>query len=306
MRIGIPRSLTYYWFYPFWKGFFNSLNIKLVISPPTNKNILDTGVKIAVDEACLPVKIYLGHVDFLLNKVDLLFIPSIKSTETKRYYCPNIIALPETVRAFFDKPILAPEINCYKDPNAWKKNYIRAAQKLGYSYPSAYKAMEKGHEEQKAFLNNIKLKYSGEESCDRSIALLGNPYLIEDGFVNFNIIRKLNSNGFAVKTPMQLPSEIVDLHTTMLEKDLFWNYPRYMIAAASYFSQNNLVDGFILLSSFGCGTNAIIEPYLFTLTKNFPLLILTFDEHTSTAGIDTRLEAFLDMVLFNKVRGQPV
>ena len=48
--------------------------MEVVVSPPTNKEILDLGVIAAVPETCLPVKFY-GHVLTLANKVDyLLFL----------------------------------------------------------------------------------------------------------------------------------------------------------------------------------------------------------------------------------------
>ena len=37
MKIGIPRALFYYHFYPLWKVFFESLGFDIVISSETNK-----------------------------------------------------------------------------------------------------------------------------------------------------------------------------------------------------------------------------------------------------------------------------
>ena len=67
IRVGIPRALLYYRYYPAWKTFFNALQAEVVLSPETNKEILDAGVRLAV-EACLPVKIYLGHLACLRDR----------------------------------------------------------------------------------------------------------------------------------------------------------------------------------------------------------------------------------------------
>ena len=36
-RIGIPRAMSYYNYFPFWYGFFNKLGFEIIISDPTTK-----------------------------------------------------------------------------------------------------------------------------------------------------------------------------------------------------------------------------------------------------------------------------
>ncbi len=299
MKIGIPKALTFYWFYPFWKSFFNNLNIETLISPTTNKEILDSGVKLAVDEACLPVKLFLGHVDYLMDKVDFIFIPGIKSTEPKRYYCPQIIALPETIRTTFSKQIfITPEINSYESQFKWKEDYYNFALQLGYDHTKAWDIVEKAFKIPENIVPLEKPNASSEYSL--KIAIIGHPYILNDSFINFDLNKKLMKYGAIIKTPQELSPYQVDINTKILDKDLFWSYSRNMVAAAMYYSQDEIVDGFIFLNSFGCGTNAIIEPYIYKLTESLPVLTVTLDEHTSPTGIETRLEAFLDMVIRNK------
>jgi predicted nucleotide-binding protein (sugar kinase/HSP70/actin superfamily) len=76
IKIGIPRSLFYYRLFPLWESFFEELGAELVVSDITSRKILDDGVKSCVDEACLPVKLFHGHVINIKDKVDYLFIPS--------------------------------------------------------------------------------------------------------------------------------------------------------------------------------------------------------------------------------------
>jgi len=128
------------------------------------------------------------------------------------------------------------------------------------------------------------------------LAILGNPYLIEDAFINFDLIKKLKAHKIGILIPYQMPPALVEKHTEFLQKDLFWSYPRNIIAAAQHFKTERQVNGFILLNSFGCGTNAILEPYILQIIDPLPLLALTLDEHTGSEGINTRMEAFMDMV----------
>lgn len=73
-KIGIPRGMLYYENFPFWRDYFQAIGYEVVVSKRTNKDILDSGILSSVDEACLPVKIIHGHVDYLKDKVDYIFL----------------------------------------------------------------------------------------------------------------------------------------------------------------------------------------------------------------------------------------
>ena len=70
MNIGIPRALLYYQYFPMWKTFFEELGGKVVISPPTTKDIIASGASRVVADTCLPVKVFLGHVLSLIGWSD--------------------------------------------------------------------------------------------------------------------------------------------------------------------------------------------------------------------------------------------
>jgi len=53
VRVGIPRALSYYQYYPGWKAFFEALGAETVVSPPTNKATFTAGNSRAVAETCL-------------------------------------------------------------------------------------------------------------------------------------------------------------------------------------------------------------------------------------------------------------
>jgi predicted nucleotide-binding protein (sugar kinase/HSP70/actin superfamily) len=56
--------------------------------------------------------------------------------------------------------------------------------------------------------------------------------------------------------------------------------------------------GVIQLSSFNCGCDSIVgEIFRGVLKeKGIPYMTLILDEHSAQAGVDTRLEAFIDSV----------
>ena len=51
----------------------------------------------------------------------------------------------------------------------------------------------------------------------------------------------------------------------------------------------------IMLDYFGCGPNSFIK-HFFAREVGKPFLTLQIDEHTASAGLVTRLEAFLDSI----------
>ena len=56
MRIGIPRALSFYNYYPFWHGFFTNLGFEVVLSGKTTKSIVSSGSALTTaqkSEGCL-------------------------------------------------------------------------------------------------------------------------------------------------------------------------------------------------------------------------------------------------------------
>lgn len=53
MKIGIPRALICWKRTYFWKSFFENLGFEVLLSPKTNKEIVEMGVKVSDPETCL-------------------------------------------------------------------------------------------------------------------------------------------------------------------------------------------------------------------------------------------------------------
>ena len=63
--------------------------------------------------------------------------------------------------------------------------------------------------------------------------------------------------------------------------------------------------GAVYISAFGCGPDSYIRQYIKERLSaaGLPLLELTLDSHTAQAGLETRIEAFADMLRHNKQGG---
>jgi len=60
------------------------------------------------------------------------------------------------------------------------------------------------------------------------------------------------------------------------------------------------VDGIILLSAFPCGPDAMVNELIARRVKGVPMLNLVLDGQSGTAGVETRLESFIDIIRFQE------
>ena len=101
MKIGLPKALLYYYYAPLWKAFFDELNVKYIESSDTTSKTLLLGKEKSIDEACLALKIYLGHIRELKDKCDYILVPRIFSLKKTEQVCTNFNCIYDLVRNTF-------------------------------------------------------------------------------------------------------------------------------------------------------------------------------------------------------------
>lgn len=292
MKVGIPKGLLYYKYYPFIETFFTELGAEVITSPETNKEILDIGVKYCVDEACLPVKIFHGHVAYIKDKCDIVFIPRIMQISNREYICPKFCGLPEMVInniPNIPKAITSP---IYATSKISLKSW---AMHTGFLFTKNYFKIEKAYKSALESQNKYK---SGIENhgFNLNVALAGHPYNVYDKFINMDLVKKLNNLGIGVITEENIENDYIKGQVKSLYKRPFWTFAKNSYGFSTYLAENNKVDGIIYISSFACGIDSVVIELIKDKLNAFPLLVLKVDEHTGEAGFDTRLEAFADML----------
>lgn len=292
MKIGIPKSLLYYRYHPFVETLFTELGAEIIASGDTNKKILDEGVKYCVDEACLPIKIFHGHIASIKDKCDLLLIPRIMKLNKNEFICPKFCGLPEMI--INSIPGLPDTIinPIYADtPLGLKKWTICVGSKLTKSIMKIEKAYNLALEVQKSYACGIK-----DVGYKINVALAGHPYNVYDKFTNMNLVKKLNKLGIGVITEEYVDAEHINKQVSTLFKRPFWTFAKNTFGFSTYLAENKLIDGIIYISSFACGIDSIVIELIKERLPEFPMLILKIDEQTGEAGFDTRIEAFSDML----------
>jgi len=292
MKVGIPRGLLYDQYHPFFTRFFTELGAELAVSPPTNRAILDAGIQCCVDEACLPVKVFHGHVSCLKAQCDLLFIPRIMRLYRGEYICPKFCGLPEMVlNSIYGLPETITE-PFYADSMAGLRKWaLRAGARITRDRRRIKAALEAAIAEQLRF----KTGYD-DQGYPIRVALAGHPYNLYDTFINMNVRKKLNQLGIGVVTEESADEEEMAPEVAALFKKPFWTFARktYGFIAASV--ARGRVQGVVYISSFACGIDSVILELVRDRIGDFPMLVLKIDEHTGEAGVDTRIEAFADML----------
>ena len=314
IKVGIPRGLMYYNYYPLWAKFFEMLEAEVILSDKTNKQIVDDGVRNSVDEACLPVKVYHGHIINLKDRVDYIFIPKIMSIYKNEFICPKFCGLPEMIRHSIRglPPIIDTTINFRNS----RKDLYKVVYEIGsYITKDIHKidyAFEKALDYHRSYRGLIKkgmlpidilekrYSWAGNPSDRlRSILLLGHPYTMYDSHISMNVVDKLRKNGLKVITQDSFGTQAINDKANTMDKKMFWTFGRQILGAALCAVEQKEILGVVYLSSFACGLDSVIGDIIERRVRrdtNIPFMLLTVDEHTGEAGVDTRIEAFIDMI----------
>lgn len=294
MRIGIPQSLLFHRYEQFIRRFFDRLEVEVIYSGPSNRQILERGIKSCVDEACLPIKIFHGHVSKLREECDKVAVFRLMKCEYGESICPKFAGLPELVKSGSGKDDLAFTSPLYlNDRKRFKRSLIRDGRLLGLSSGNVSKAFDE------TYSHIFTSDYEGTELLQGNsitVALLGHPYNTKDPFVNLNIIQKLRHMDIDVIMGEKVSRFQKLKHQEGLMKKPYWLFLSDNYGTAGQLALEGKTDGIIYLSSFCCGTDSITIEMIRNKIGNLPMLVLKLDEHTGEAGFNTRIEAFAELL----------
>lgn len=293
MKIGIPRSLFYYYYGDIWKDYLDYLNIKYIISPLTNKEIMENGEAIANDEMCLSLKNYLGHIDYLKDKCDYILVPRISNFNSNNQMCTNFWATYDIVKNLFDIKILHYNIDFEKNYSI-KKAFYNIGKNLKKTKLQIYKAYRytmKNYKRRKK--NNHEIMLNKLNSKKTKILIISHPYNLYDEMIGKDIIKYLNKNDIELLYSDKFDYDITNKLSKKISKDLYFKSSKDNLG--SIVLCNDRIDGIIFISSFPCALDSLANEIAFRKLKK-PYLNLVIDSNTSFAGLETRLESFIDVL----------
>lgn len=303
-KVGISKSFAMNVFFPFFSALFAKLGFEVVLPDGPD----ESGKDRMGAEFCFPVELSHGFALSLLKKnVDFIFLPRIRGakpagSDKSGVYCPFVQSEPDWLRADISELNNARILSCnidFNDPEEIVfENIYRMFKPFGFDKEIVRIAYEEAKKRQKIFEED--LKRLGQEflkkveETDFGVVIFGRAYNAFQGFANLNVPRKIASYGHPVASFDVLPFESKEGYENM-----YWTWGEMILKAARYVREHPKLYP-VFITNFSCGPDSFILSYFKAIMKDKPALILELDSHTADAGLETRVEAFLDIIKCRK------
>lgn len=311
--IGINRSFYTNTYYPLYFNFFSKLGFKVIVS----EHALKEGQDASLSSFCYPMLLAHGFfLDLLDKNPDYIFMPHMVQLETEGN-CPDckkergdrkscVFNQGEAFSlktAFKDKlkpdQMLIPLLDFSRGIDREKKSFVKlAVEKLNCSSKDANNAFNYALKMQRDFFKEIKemgslIKKDLENNPDKiCVVLFGRPYNAFTEKANLGIPKKFTSRGIEI-----LPYDILDFENEKFEPFMHWGMGEMILKASQIVKRHPQLFG-TFITNFSCGPDSFLIELFREEMEGKPALTLELDSHSADAGVNTRIEAFLDVVKF--------
>lgn len=294
ITIGIPKALLYYKYNELWTTFFEELGCEIIISPNTSKKILEDGIKYSIDESCMAMKIYMGHIYYLIDKCDYILVPRLKCIKKHEKLCTNFSALYDLVNNTFNTRIINYNVDVERKEDELYA-FTTMGLSLGFPYRKIIQAYKTAKEKEKLLREReiSKQKNIIASSNKIKILLAGHPYNIHDEFIGKQIIKVLEENNIEIIYSDKCDDKYLEKEVKVISPKNYWTYNKEIIASIVHYQEN--VDGIILITSFPCGPDSLSNEMIIR-NVNIPITNLIIDETNTNTGLLTRIESFIDIL----------
>ena len=293
-RIGIPRALTTHSLFPLYSTFFSRIGMDVVLSDVDPRGDLSSH-----SGFCFPAQIAHGAVLDLVKKgVGLIFIPHVVRMPHPNqckdsYLCPITQAGPYFLaKAFPDRRLLSPVLEFIDGYETCSALVDMAVEELGVQREVAANAWEAAVQAQTDA--ERRLRELGKRALDAAIAA-GKPAILLAGH---------SYNAFTPEASQSVGKKLSSMGVTVIPADCLmpsgegptsWHFANQILNAVGI--AKHYPNLFLLsVSNFSCTIDAFTHSMLASELGSKPYLVLEIDAHTADAGVQTRLEAFLDII----------
>ncbi|MCG6893140.1 MAG: acyl-CoA dehydratase activase [Desulfobacteraceae bacterium] len=309
-RIAIHRSFLVNTYYPLYATFFSRLGMDIVLAEePSTRGIDSRGAAF-----CYPVELSHGFF-FPLTQMDpapdYLFLPHFKAVpsqngSTRSEVCPLVQAEPYYLQTAFAEPLaalqkggmrlLTPLLDLTSGLSAAEEPLVQAAVQIGKRPAAARRAFREAARRQRECFDEMQrlgreAMQELEEDPDRmAVVLFGRPYNAFAGEAHMGIPRKFASRGVKL-----IPLDFLPLEGENTKRHMYWGMGQIIMQAARFVARHPQLFG-TYITNFSCGPDSFVIGYFRNIMGQKPSLTLELDSHTADAGLETRIEAFLDVV----------
>ncbi len=309
-RVGLNRSFLVNTYYPFYATFFSELGFELVVpDSPSQAGIDRRGAAF-----CYPAELAHGFFHALVATDDppeFVFLPHFKAVPTnedseRSDLCPLVQGETFYLRTTFQDELnklgkqglrlLSPMLDLTFGLSAAEKPMVDTAMKMGAGRKKAKTAFAKAAACQEACLaqmqavgKRVLAELAGTPE-QMAVVLFGRPYNAFVEEAHMGIPRKLASRGILV-----IPLDFLPLDDQRSKRHMYWGMGQRILKAARFVEGHPQLFG-TYITNFSCGPDSFVLGYFRDIMGRKPSLTLELDNHTADAGLETRIEAFLDVV----------
>ena len=302
-KIGLNRSLTIHSLLPFYSRFFAELGYEVVLPEEPEEE----GIQQQSAAFCYPVEVSHGYMHNLLDNRDwdYIFLPHVKGLHVKKgpedsILCPMAQGEPYYLSATWpeleDDNVLSPVLDFKDGFEEVKDEFIQMGKRLKANPEQIEKAFERGLEAQQQFKNKLKdmgksvLDHLDKNPEQKASIIFGRPYNAFASETNMGIPHKFASQGELV-----LPFDMLPIEDEEIFDKMYWSMGQLIMKGTRFVSRHPQLFG-TYITNFSCGPDSFLVNYFRQENGTKPSLTLELDSHTADVGVNTRIEAFLDVV----------
>ena len=309
-RVGLNRSFLVNTYYPLYAGFFSRIGYEpMLVDKPSQ-----IGIEKRNAAFCYPAELAHGFFYSLIDAEtppDYIFLPHFKSIPLSNgnrssQVCPLVqgetFYLQSTYREQLKKlaqkgtRVLAPLLDLNHGLDKARAPLVWTARRMGVIPKEANRAFDMAVECQER--RQDKMKKAGARALAAlekdprriGVVIFSRPYngLVDEA--HMGIPAKFASRGVMV-----IPMDFLPFEKEAAKRHMYWGMGEIIMKAARLVARHPQLFG-TFITNFSCGPDSFIVGYFRSIMGQKPSLTLELDSHTADAGLDTRIDAFLDIV----------
>jgi predicted nucleotide-binding protein (sugar kinase/HSP70/actin superfamily) len=288
--------------------FFNSLGLKVVLPDEVDKS----GFENQNSSFCYPVELSHGlFYNLLLKNPDYIFVPELyemhvpgcehhpkDSNATCVFISKEANYLSQAFKSYdLQRQLLHPYLNFAKGYRSARHTFNEMGKQLGIpnrkQVAAAYELAVQAQEQADSDLLKMGTDFlAGLEAdpAEIAIVLIGRDYNAFSELANKGIPQKFASLGLQI-----IPYDILDSSREDISSYQSWEAGKRILRAAQTIQKHPQLFA-VYISNYSCGPDSILVPLFRGIMGTKPSLTLELDQHTADAGVNTRIDAFLDVI----------
>lgn len=306
--VGLNGSFHTHTLFPLYYNFFTQLGFKVIVSDTAKEE----GMERELSSFCYPAQLSLGLFQDLLDKnPDYIFLPGIMEmyvndeTEHKKDSSCTCAFLNTEVyflkQAFKDYDLSTKFVTgILRFSGGWdsqEEQFVAFANQMGINDNEKIKAayhyaakVQTDYQQELFSIGEQFLKYLESHPDEFAIVLVGRPYNSFNELANKGIPQKFASRGIHV-----IPYDMFDYRDEIIDDNQYWESGKKILKVAKLIKRHPQLFA-TYISNFSCAPDSMIMTTFRTIMGTKPSLTLELDGHTADSGINTRIDAALDII----------